>query len=241
MPTWPAASPSGWPDSVCPMCASYLALLESEHAGEAELDSAHRGPHHRGDLLFPPPGDVRRAPGRWSCPISWNKNWQSRQLRIWSAGCSTGAEAYSVAILLRGDLAAQIAGWDITIVGTDINREFLARAREGRFEDWAFRTTPEDMKRAYFSRRWANPGASPRSTGRGVLPVPQPGRPPLSLAAEQPVRLRPDPVPQRHDLLQPGNCPAAHRTIFTSAWSKAAGCWWVTPSPTWSCFAPSAR
>jgi chemotaxis protein methyltransferase CheR len=80
------------------------------------------------------------------------RNQSSRQLRIWSAGCSTGAEPYSVSILLRRDLAPRVAGWDITIVGTDINREFLARAREGRFEDWALRSSPDELKRDCFTR-----------------------------------------------------------------------------------------
>src|SRR5258708_4027282 len=45
-----------------------------------------------------------------------------RRLRMWSAGCSTGEEPYTLAMLL---LEKQLADWDITLVGTDVNRESL--------------------------------------------------------------------------------------------------------------------
>ncbi len=53
-------------------------------------------------------------------------------LRIWSAACSTGQEAYSIAMIAQ-DLAGSLAGRRVEIVGTDIAQEVLARAREGVF------------------------------------------------------------------------------------------------------------
>jgi chemotaxis protein methyltransferase CheR len=53
-------------------------------------------------------------------------------LRIWSAACSTGQEAYSIAIIIS-ELAAELGGRRAEILGTDIAREVLARAREGSF------------------------------------------------------------------------------------------------------------
>jgi chemotaxis protein methyltransferase CheR len=44
----------------------------------------------------------------------------------------------------------ELRGWEVTILGTDINRQGLARAREGKFEEWALRSTPEDLKRDCF-------------------------------------------------------------------------------------------
>ncbi len=75
-----------------------------------------------------------------------------RRLNIWSAGCATGAEPYSIALLLKRELAGLIAGWQISIVGTDINREFLRRAREASFGNWAFRECPPDIKQECFDR-----------------------------------------------------------------------------------------
>lgn len=60
------------------------------------------------------------------------------RLRIWSAGCSTGEEPYSVAILLR-EMLPDIARWDIALTATDLNARFLAKAAAGRFGVWSFR------------------------------------------------------------------------------------------------------
>jgi chemotaxis protein methyltransferase CheR len=80
------------------------------------------------------------------------RNHASRRLHIWSAGCATGAEAYSVALLLHQELEPRVAGWDTRILGTDINRAFLARAREARFDDWTLRDSPPEFKEQYFKR-----------------------------------------------------------------------------------------
>lgn len=61
-----------------------------------------------------------------------------RTLRIWSAGCASGEEPYSIAILLRA-LLPDLAEWSITILATDINTQNLARARQGLYSEWAFR------------------------------------------------------------------------------------------------------
>jgi chemotaxis protein methyltransferase CheR len=56
----------------------------------------------------------------------------SRRLRLWSAACSTGQEAYSLAMMLAEHFP-QLLDWDVEIVGTDISREVIARARQGRY------------------------------------------------------------------------------------------------------------
>lgn len=57
---------------------------------------------------------------------------QSRRLRIWSAACSTGQEAYSVGMLIH-ERFPQISTWDIRIICTDISNEVLERTRSGRY------------------------------------------------------------------------------------------------------------
>ena len=63
---------------------------------------------------------------------------RARTLRIWSAGCASGEEPYSVAMLLRA-LLPDVDAWSIMILGTDINNEALARARRAVYGKWAFR------------------------------------------------------------------------------------------------------
>lgn len=82
-----------------------------------------------------------------------------RRIRIWSAGCGTGAEPYSIAIVLRRLLGEEIAEWRISILGTDINTAFLDAARRAEFGDWALRTLSPEERRADFDplaggRRW---------------------------------------------------------------------------------------
>ena len=57
----------------------------------------------------------------------------TRALRFWSAACSTGQEAYSIAMLLREHFAL-LAGWTLRIEGTDISSEVIRKASEGRFQ-----------------------------------------------------------------------------------------------------------
>jgi len=55
-----------------------------------------------------------------------------RRLRIWSAACSSGQEAYSIAMLIRDHFPA-LTSWDLRLLATDLSEEMLARARAGRF------------------------------------------------------------------------------------------------------------
>lgn len=63
---------------------------------------------------------------------------RGRRLTVWSAGCSTGEEIYSVTILLR-QVVRDLDGWNLTLLGTDVNPESLAAARQGCYGAWSFR------------------------------------------------------------------------------------------------------
>ncbi|MFV3074545.1 CheR family methyltransferase [Niveispirillum fermenti] len=75
-----------------------------------------------------------------------------RHLRIWSAACSTGEEAYSMAILLHR-LIPDIQHWNITLLATDINPRSLRKAIDGRYGEWSFRGIDPEIRRAYFTLR----------------------------------------------------------------------------------------
>lgn len=72
-----------------------------------------------------------------------------RTLRIWSAGCSTGEEAYTLAMLVDQVLPTW-QQWDVVIYGTDINRHAIERAREGIYTDWSFRMVEPQIRGSYF-------------------------------------------------------------------------------------------
>ena len=72
----------------------------------------------------------------------------SRTLRLLSAACSSGEEAYTLAIILKE--ANLDAGWNISLRAVDINPSVLTRARRARYSGWAMRETPDEMKRRWF-------------------------------------------------------------------------------------------
>ena len=74
-----------------------------------------------------------------------------QRLRIWSAACSTGEEAYSLAILLR-QVLPDFKDWAVTILGTDINPHAIRKAVAGSYGEWSFRNAPEGFKERYFNR-----------------------------------------------------------------------------------------
>lgn len=76
-------------------------------------------------------------------------------LKIWSAGCCTGEEAYSLAILLN-KIVPDLHHWKIVILGTDINRIFLEKAIKGVYSAWSFRETPEAVQQRYFKKTGNN-------------------------------------------------------------------------------------
>lgn len=72
-----------------------------------------------------------------------------KRLRIWSAGCCTGEEPYSLAILLS-DLIRDIDEWEITLLATDINPRFLRKAVKGEYSAWSFRGISDSLKKRCF-------------------------------------------------------------------------------------------
>lgn len=74
-----------------------------------------------------------------------------RSLRILSAGCSSGEEAYSLAITLseqRPDLGPE----RVTLLGIDVSAAAIARARRARYSRWALRATPPELRERFFRR-----------------------------------------------------------------------------------------
>ncbi|HSN16006.1 MAG TPA: CheR family methyltransferase, partial [Anaeromyxobacteraceae bacterium] len=74
-----------------------------------------------------------------------------RSLRVLSAGCASGEEAYTIAAILRD--SGRFAGWKVEVVGVDINRRVLEAARIGAYRDHAFRASDSERMRRWFRFR----------------------------------------------------------------------------------------
>jgi chemotaxis protein methyltransferase CheR len=125
-------------------CSSYLAMLGPGAGAHVEIE-ALIGELTIGETYFFRQREHFDLLRTQIIPELLERNAQARRLRIWSAGCATGAEPYSISVLLQIDFAAALQGWDISILGTDINTEFLDQARSGEFGAWALRALPEEL------------------------------------------------------------------------------------------------
>lgn len=76
-----------------------------------------------------------------------------KKIRIWSAGCSTGDEPYTLGIILHEVLRAELPQWNIKITATDLSEAVLHSARRGEYSEYALRTTPKEIVSRYFVRK----------------------------------------------------------------------------------------
>ncbi|MEZ5716147.1 MAG: protein-glutamate O-methyltransferase CheR [Paracoccaceae bacterium] len=83
---------------------------------------------------------------------------QGGRARIWSAGCSTGEEPYSIAIRLL-EAMPDAGKFDIRILGTDIDRNVVAHARDGQYVNVDETHLPRPLRERYFTRADGPPGA----------------------------------------------------------------------------------
>ena len=77
---------------------------------------------------------------------------EPKSLKIWSAGCSTGEEPYTLAILIMEFLKSTV-DWNIEVVASDISEDVLAAARKGHYSEVSLRTTPAEIVQRYFTRQ----------------------------------------------------------------------------------------
>lgn len=72
-----------------------------------------------------------------------------RRIRLWSAGCSTGEEPYTMGIVLK-QVLDDGAPWDVKIVATDISEKALRSAKAALYSDYSLRSVPPEIKRGFF-------------------------------------------------------------------------------------------
>jgi chemotaxis protein methyltransferase CheR len=75
-----------------------------------------------------------------------------KRLRVWSAGCSTGEESYTLAMAMLEESDRLLKGWTVEILATDLNDRSVDTAKAGIYGDYALRSTSDYFKRKYFSQ-----------------------------------------------------------------------------------------
>jgi chemotaxis protein methyltransferase CheR len=86
----------------------------------------------------------------------------ARRLRIWSAGCSTGEEPYSLAVVLN-EAKGRLANWDVKLLATDIDSKVVATAAEGVYAAERFKGVPTERVKKWFPPVPGRPGFSAAS------------------------------------------------------------------------------
>ena len=76
----------------------------------------------------------------------------TRRLRFWSAASSTGEEPYTLAMILRRQLGAQLSRWNIEVLGTDLSEDALKTAREGVYSSYAVRSLDAAQRDEFFTK-----------------------------------------------------------------------------------------
>jgi chemotaxis protein methyltransferase CheR len=138
-------------------CSAYDTFLANGQAGRAEMDVLIAR-LTIGETYFFRDRNQFAAIRDVILPDIMERKKKTRELRIWSAGCATGAEPYSLAILLADEMADRMAGWQISIYATDLNREYLAQAAQGKYREWSLRATLDEERRRCFTQEghlWA--------------------------------------------------------------------------------------
>lgn len=83
-------------------------------------------------------------------PDLFQRRATARRLALWSAGCSSGEEPYTLAILLR-ELLPTLDTWDVRLFATDLSEPALDTARGAVYREWSFRETPPWVRQRYFT------------------------------------------------------------------------------------------
>ena len=119
----------------------YSPLAHEEWEEASELLTTHETYFFREDYQL-------RAFKNELLPMLAERGKQRRRLQVWSAGCSTGEEAYTIAMLVLA--SGLFDGWEVRVYGSDLSKKCIAAARRGVYGPTSFRTTNDEAKQTWF-------------------------------------------------------------------------------------------
>ena len=130
--------------------AAYYKYLRFNALGEAELEEAVERLTTKETYFFRQEYQLRAFRDEL-LPRVARSNKEHRRLCVWSAGCATGEEAYTIAILIQQ--SGLFADWEVRVVGSDISRHCVAHARRGVYKQASFRVTTPQLLARYFQEQ----------------------------------------------------------------------------------------
>jgi chemotaxis protein methyltransferase CheR len=128
---------------------SYLTALSAEPNLSGELGELARE-LTVGETYFFRHGDQFQALREVALPERLSARAASRKLKLLSAGCASGEEAYSLSILLRE--RGVEPGFEVSVQGVDLNPDALAKARRAVYSPWSLRETSDELRERWFER-----------------------------------------------------------------------------------------
>ncbi len=153
----------------------YHRFLRYDSQRRAEIEAATELLTTNETYFFREPQQLRAFAGE-ILPMLAQANRGTRRLRIWSAGCSSGEEVYTIAILVKQ--SGLFEGWDVNVFGSDIARRVLQTARAGAYGTHAFRAAEAEMMRRWFlpqGEKWVVDDEVRRLVSFGHLNLLDPG------------------------------------------------------------------
>jgi len=131
-------------------CSSYLELLSHPEAGKKEQDELI-GELTIGETYFFRHSEQFDALRQTVLPEIIKKNTNTRRLRIWSAGCATGAEPYTLAMVLN-DFSRTCSGFNFSVLATDISSRVLDIAIRGVYDAGEIDPVPMGLRKKYLMK-----------------------------------------------------------------------------------------
>lgn len=132
---------------------SYLDYLRGNSGGQKEFNSLvqeitiNETSFYRNDAQFKAMVDIIIPE---IMQIKQKSNF--KKIKIWCAGCSSGEEPYTIALFLLDKLKNELKGWNVEIIGTDIDLAMIEAAKQGIYSDYSLRNVPLKIRKLYFSK-----------------------------------------------------------------------------------------
>jgi chemotaxis protein methyltransferase CheR len=129
----------------------YMAFLKSGPAGLDELKQLLDEVTHGDACFYENPPQLAALLSVVLSNVLKHKSGESK-VRIWSAGCSTGEEPYSIALMLMEQAGDMLNGRKFEIIATDPNEQSIVKCKQGLYGRYALRNVPEALLGRYFHR-----------------------------------------------------------------------------------------